>query len=97
MGVKSLTKSEIRRLDMMNQREEIVEQCNEYKDSDKSCSRIDGVYCSAYIKPEIMWKLGPCALATHVIERETKAQEKIRVGQQKLVVKRRIDKKNIIK
>jgi len=85
MGVKILTKSEIRRLDMMNQREKIVDQCKKYKDSDKSCSRIDkdGIHCSAYIKPEIMWKLGPCALATHVIEMETKAQEKIRVGQQK--------------
>ena len=32
MGVKTFSKSEIRRLDMMNQREEIVPQCKKYKD-----------------------------------------------------------------
>jgi len=85
MGVQMLSKSEIRRLDMMNKREEIVPQCKKYKDKEGSCSRIDGdgIYCSVYIKPEVMWKLGPCALATHVIAKETKAQEKVRVGQQK--------------
>jgi hypothetical protein len=91
MGVKTLTKLEIRRLDMMNQREEIVPQCKKYGDKEEFCKRIDsdGIHCSAYIKPEIMWRLGPCALATHVIEMETKAQEKIRIGQQKHSHKRR--------
>jgi hypothetical protein len=85
MGVKTLTKSEIRRLDMMNQREEIVPQCKKYGDKEESCKRIDpdGIHCSAYIKPVVMWKLGPCVLSTHVIAMETKAQEKLRVGQQK--------------
>lgn len=85
MGVKTLTKSEIRRLDMMNQREKIMPQCRKFGDKEESCSRIDndGIHCDSYIKPEIMWKLGSCALATHVFEKETKAQEKIRVGQQK--------------
>jgi hypothetical protein len=80
-----LSKSEIRRLDMMNQREEIVPQCKQYGDKEEPCKRIDldEIHCSAYIKPEVMWKLGVCALATHVIETETKAQEKIRIGQQK--------------
>jgi hypothetical protein len=91
MGAKILTKSEIRRLDIMNQREEIVPRCKKYGDKEESCKRIDPdkIHCSAYIKPEIMWRLGPCALATHVIEMETKAQEKIRVGQQKHSRKRR--------
>ena len=85
MGVKKFSKSEIRRLDMMNQREEIVPQCKQYKDKEDSCKRIDsdGIHCTVYIKPEVMWKLGPCALATHVIAMETKAQEKVRIGQQK--------------
>jgi len=60
MGVKMLTKSETRRLDMMNQREEIIPQCKKFGDKEESCSRIDkdGIHCSVYIKPEIMWKLG---------------------------------------
>lgn len=70
---------------MMEDREEIVSQCKKFGDKEESCKRIDqdGIHCSAYIKPEVMWKLGSCALATHVIEMETKAQEKIRIGQQK--------------
>ena len=93
MGVKTFSKSEKRRLDMMNQREEIIPQCKKFGDKEESCKRIDpdGIHCSAYIKPAVMWKLGPCALATHVIAMETKAQEKIRVGQQK---GRRRKKKN---
>ena len=85
MGVQVLTKSETRRLEMMKDREEIIPQCKKYGDKEESCKRIDpdGIHCSVYIKPAVMWKLGPCALATHVIEMETKAQEKIRVGQQK--------------
>jgi len=90
MGVKILSKSEKRRLDMLNQRKEIIPQCKKFKDKEGSCSRIDedGIHCSVYIKPKIMWKLGPCPLATHVVIRETK-NDKIRVGQQKSRRKRR--------
>jgi len=93
MGVKIFSKSEKRRLDMMGKREEIVPQCKKYKDKEESCSRIDddGIHCSAYIKPALMWKLGPCALSTHTVIKETKAQEKIRIGQQK---QHRLKKKN---
>ena len=91
MGVKTLTKSEIRRLDMMNQREEIIPQCKKSGNKEETCSRIvnDRIHCTAYIKHEIMWKLGLCALATNVIEMEKKPQEKIRFGQQKQLHKKR--------
>jgi len=60
----------------------VVEQCKNYED--KSCDRIDSGFCSAYINPEVKWKVTKtCPLATHIITRVETKKGKIRVGQQK--------------
>ncbi|MDR1921152.1 MAG: PxxKW family cysteine-rich protein [Candidatus Adiutrix sp.] len=59
------------------ERRPVVEQCD-------GCDRIEGETktCGAFAFPSAKWRLGPCSLATH-IKIESKAAEKIRVGQQK--------------
>ncbi|MFW9871725.1 MAG: PxxKW family cysteine-rich protein [Candidatus Thorarchaeota archaeon] len=51
----------------------------------EGCERIDPndkTLCNVYIDPEKSWRLGHCALATHV-KIETEKKGRVRVGQQK--------------
>ena len=73
--------------EMMANREDVVEACKTFVDKEGidhgSCSRIDGQKCSAYMLPEVKWRLGVCPLATHYIDETIKTGSKVRVGQQK--------------
>lgn len=57
----------------------IVEQC---QGCDRTKEYPDGVFCLVFPDPAVKWRRGPCNMATH-IKTETKAQQKVRVGQQK--------------
>ena len=51
-------------------KEPIVEQCKVGPNEGKSCSKICSDFitpvCEAYISPKAKWKLGNCALASHL-------------------------------
>ncbi len=47
------------------------------------CNLHDQEYCNTYLWPETKWRLNNCPMATHLVSREVKDQEKKRVGQQK--------------
>ncbi|KKN67729.1 hypothetical protein LCGC14_0458770 [marine sediment metagenome] len=44
--------------------------------------------CTIYVNPTIMWRLGNCLMATHVVTRVKEEETKKRVGQQKQKIKR---------
>ena len=79
------SKSESMRKRLMAMRTPIVESCigcNKIEQVDeKGPSAID--LCKAYISPEKAWRLGPCALASHVRVQIKDDPGKKRVGQQK--------------
>lgn len=67
--------------EMIKKRTPIVEKCI-------GCNKIEGNFCKAYINPNARWRLGNCALASHIVE-QVKDNVKKRVGQQKGKRKRR--------
>ena len=80
-GTSGDRKAQLRKEQMINERESVVEKCRILKKivtvkrepvemTQGPCKRIDGDKCSVYIKPSIMWKLGDCGLATHIIQED---------------------------
>lgn len=80
-GTSGDRKAQARKEQTINEREPIVEKCKILKKTvivkresvemtQGPCNRIDGNKCSVYIKPSVMWKLGNCGLATHIIQEE---------------------------
>jgi len=52
----------------------------------EGCDRVDPEdhsVCTAYAFPDSRWKLGICALATHIKAVVSKTAARVRVGQQK--------------
>ena len=62
--------------ELLKEKTSIVEKCS-------PCSLHDQEYCNTYLWPESRWRLGNCSMATHLVSREVKDQDKKRVGQQK--------------
>jgi hypothetical protein len=58
----------------------VVEQC---LGCDRILKEADSQRCSAFAFPDAKWRLGNCALATHIKVDTGKGAEKVRVGQQK--------------
>lgn len=68
---------------LRKEREPIVPECRIYNENGP-CKRIDGELCFATVSPKARWKLGPCNLASHVIQIVgEEGSGKKRVGQQK--------------
>jgi len=63
-------------LNKIDLREPIVKDC-------KECKKHSGGLCNVYPYPNIMWRRGNCLMATHIYERITENEGKVRVGQQK--------------
>lgn len=75
--------------DLMSIRQEIVQQCIKYKDSEKSCDNIVDNFCKRYPVPSTFWRMGGCPMATHVKFDQVSDTSKVRIGQQKQKKKKR--------
>jgi len=76
-------KEERKKQEMLSNRKPIIEECKKGEE-DQSCEKIENGFCKCYIDPSILWRCGPCPLASHMkVEPKKKSSEKIRVGQQK--------------
>ncbi len=69
------------REEMLEAREDIIEPCliqrktiikkeKEEIIEKGPCDKVDGKKCAAYMIPTAKWKLGDCALASHLISQE---------------------------
>lgn len=64
----------------------IVEKC---QGCDRAKPYTDGVYCLSFPDPEVKWRTGICAMATHIKLDAKGADAKVRVGQQKQAKKKK--------
>jgi len=85
----SINDNEIaRKLDYLRMRTPIVDQCEIKNGCDRIIEGSDKKFCSAYLYPDLRWRLCECSAATHITHLE-QAGSKKRVGQQKQKKKNR--------
>jgi len=73
-------KKQMRKQQMMSERQPIVEKCKE----GKGCKDIDGNLCKCYVDPSALFRNGrSCPRAFHLRQDDDKPKTKRRVGQQK--------------